>query len=135
MTVQASPSNATTTILVVDDNAMSRKMVQYPLEKDGHTVLSASSGEEALAIIERDPVGIIFLDVIMDTMSGLDVLAALKADERFQDISVIMISGSEDADVREKCIAAGAREFLQKPITAAVLRKIVNDHIRGPNGQ
>lgn len=133
MTAQASPSNATMTILVVDDNTMSRKMVQYPLEKDGHKVLSASCGEEALAIIESDPVRLIFLDVFMDPMSGLDVLAAIKTNVRFQDISVVMISGSEDPDIREKCIAAGAGDLLPKPVTAAALRKIVSDVMDTPD--
>ncbi|MCK5445732.1 MAG: response regulator, partial [Rhodospirillaceae bacterium] len=75
---------------------------------------------------------LIFLDVFMDPMSGLDVLAAIKANVRFQDISVVMISGSEDPDIREKCIAAGAGDLLPKPVTAAALRKIVSDVMDTP---
>ena len=122
MTEKPVSTKATPDILVVDDNVMSRKVIQHRLEKDGYTVVLAESGQQALDIIKTSPVGLVFLDMIMDGVSGLDVLAMLQADEKFRDIPVVIVSGSEDAGVEGQCLAAGARRFLHKPVLAAVLQ-------------
>ncbi|MBT3239056.1 MAG: response regulator [Rhodospirillaceae bacterium] len=129
MTEKPVSTKATPDILVVDDNVMSRKVIQHRLEKDGYTVVLAESGQQALDIIKTSPVGLVFLDMIMDGVSGLDVLAMLQADEKFRDIPVVIVSGSEDAGVEGQCLAAGARRFLHKPVLAAVLQEATADLI------
>ena len=114
-------------ILVVDDDVLSRRLVEFPLQKDGHTVFTAASGRKALEVVEREPVDLIFLDLLMDDMDGAEVLEVLQDDERFRDIPVVVITGIGDAEAEKECTAAGAREFLRKPTTAAVLREIVAD--------
>lgn len=133
MSEQTSPENTAPSVLVVDDNAMSRKVIQYRLDKDGYTVAIAGSGEEALKIIESETVGLIFLDMIMEGMSGLEVLAALKADARFKDIPVVVVSGADDPAASEMCLAAGASDFMHKPVRASSLREISLD-LMGPAG-
>jgi CheY-like chemotaxis protein len=56
-------------ILVVDDNAMSRKVIAYRLQKDGYDVAAAASGPEALALVENGLVDLIFLDLVMEGMA------------------------------------------------------------------
>lgn len=114
-------------ILVVDDNAMSRKVIQFRLARDGYEVVAAVSGQDALEVIEREPIGLVFLDLLMDGMSGSEVLATLKQDERFCDIPVVIVSGVEDPAVIDECIQAGARDFLPKPVMAETLKEVVAD--------
>lgn len=120
------------TILIVDDNMMSRKVIQYRVEKDGFATASAASGQEALEIIERDPISLVFLDLLMEGLSGLDVLARLKGDEKTVGIPVVIVSGVEDANVANDCLKAGAADFLLKPVKAATLQEIVLDLV-GPH--
>ncbi|NQU57819.1 MAG: response regulator [Rhodospirillales bacterium] len=116
-----------TRVLVVDDNAMSRAVIERRLSRDGYSVLTASSGIEALSIVSREPVGLIFLDLVMDGMGGMEVLSELKADARYRHIPVVIISGLDDAGAADDCKAAGASEFLHKPVMAATLQETVID--------
>ncbi len=114
-------------VLVVDDNPMSRNLIKYRLEMDGIDVVPLSSGEEALDAVKQGPVSLIFLDLLMDGLNGLDVLWALKADAASQGIPVVVVSGVEDAATADEVIHAGAADFLPKPVTASVLSEIVVD--------
>lgn len=131
MADQAHTGNTTPRVLVVDDNEMSRKLIQFRLEKDGYGVDVAASGEEALGVVESGPVSLIFLDLVMEGMSGLDVLGTLKADDRHRGIPVVIVSGVEDADAVDQCLAAGASDFLPKPVKPAILQEVVAD-LLGP---
>lgn len=119
-------------ILVVDDNAMSRKVIAYRLQQDGYDVVDAASGAEALAIVENGPIGLIFLDLVMEGMGGMEVLGALKSEKATSGIPVVIVSGVEDRDAIADCMAAGAKDFLPKPVMAAVLQEIAADLV-GPS--
>lgn len=114
-------------VLVVDDNEMSRNLIKYRLEMDGIDVVSLSSGEEALEAVARGTVSLIFLDLLMEGLGGLDVLRTLKADERYQNIHVVIVSGVEDVASADAALAAGATDFLAKPVTTSTLSEIVVD--------
>jgi len=79
-------------ILVVDDNASNRDLLSRRLQRQGHTVLQAEDGARALALVEKEALDLVLLDLMMPGISGYDVLALLKRDPRFRDIPVIMIS-------------------------------------------
>ena len=64
-------------ILIVDDSRMSRQLLGIPLQRDGHAVFFATSGAEALEIVEREPVDLIFLDIVMEGIGGMEVLFQL----------------------------------------------------------
>ncbi|MDP6428996.1 MAG: response regulator [Rhodospirillales bacterium] len=118
-------------ILVVDDNEMSRKLIEHRLTRDGFTVVSASSGEAALEGLARVPADLMLLDLVMDGMSGLDVLNIIKNDARLSHFPVVIVSGIEDVDAVNKCIAAGAVDFLPKPVQPDALSEIVDDLLGG----
>ncbi len=121
-----------TRILVVDDNEMSRNVIRYRLMKEGLDVVPLASGEEALQAVDEGSVGLIFLDLLMEGLSGLDVLARLKADDEHRDIPVVVVSGVEDTTAPAESLAAGAADFLPKPVKAATLMEIVSD-LLGPS--
>jgi len=121
-------------VLVVDDNLMSRKVIAYRLTQDGYEVAMASDGAEALDLVHAGGINLIFLDLFMTGMGGMEVLASLKSDAQYADIPVVVISGVEEADAVTKCLDAGASEFLHKPVMASTLREIVSDLIGPPAG-
>ncbi len=114
-------------ILIVDDNESNRDLLSRRLVVDGHEVMHAESGAEALAILAKDQsFDLILLDLLMPVMNGLEVLARLKADERWYAIPVIMISGLTESDAVLKCIELGAEDYLPKPCDVVLLRARIN---------
>ena len=109
-------------ILVVDDNASNRDLLHRRLSHDGHQVETVASGEQALDRMAAETFDLVLLDLLMPGLNGFEVLQRLKADERFFDIPVIMISGLRETDSVIRCIEAGAEDYLAKPFNPVVLR-------------
>jgi class 3 adenylate cyclase/ActR/RegA family two-component response regulator len=109
-------------ILVVDDNASNRGLLLRRLEREGHQVVEARSGRQALQILDTEEVDLILLDLMMPDMNGLQVLERLKGNERLRDIPVIMISGLQETGSVIRCIEAGAEDYLPKPFDQVLLR-------------
>ena len=116
-------------ILVVDDNASNRDLLSRRLKRQGHTVLQAEDGTIALALVEREPLDLVLLDLMMPGISGYDVLTSLKSDARTWDIPVIMISALSELDSIVRCIEAGADDYLAKPFDPTLLRARVGSSL------
>lgn len=114
------------TVLVVDDDALVRRMLVRALEKDGHRVLQAADGVEGLQTLQREEPDVMLLDVMMPGLDGLGVLAEMKEYPLVSATPVIMISGVEDQDAVIRCIELGADDFLPKPPDPLILRARVN---------
>jgi class 3 adenylate cyclase len=119
--VSTGPSE-TARILVVDDNASNRDLLFRRLSHDGHHVARADSGRRALEVLKVEAFDLILLDLLMPDLNGFEVLERLKADERWHDIPVIMISGLQETDSVIRCIEAGAEDYLAKPFNPVLLR-------------
>jgi class 3 adenylate cyclase/CheY-like chemotaxis protein len=109
-------------ILVVDDNASNRDVLERRLARDGHHVTTAADGASALALVGAQPFDLILLDLIMPEMSGFEVLRRLKAMAHTSDIPVIVISALDEIDSVVRCIEAGAEDYLTKPFNPILLR-------------
>jgi adenylate cyclase len=116
-------------ILVVDDNASNRDLLSRRLQRQGHTVLQAEDGSIALAMIEKEALDLVLLDLMMPGISGYEVLARLKSDPRFREIPVIMISALRELDSIVRCIEAGADDYLAKPFDPTLLRARVGSSL------
>ncbi|HEX6714778.1 MAG TPA: response regulator [Thermoleophilaceae bacterium] len=114
------------TVLVVDDDAINRKLLEHNLVADGHRVITAADGIEALALLREDKPDVVLLDVLMPNLDGFEVLERVKADSTLQDLPVIMISGLEDFDSVIRCIELGAEDYLPKPFDPVLLRARIN---------
>jgi DNA-binding NtrC family response regulator len=103
-----------TNILVVDDEEIIRQVVRLYLEREGYTVIEAVDGLEALAILEKESVGLVLCDIRMPRLDGLSFLKSLK--EKGIHTPVIMISGYLDTELTDELMSQGALDYLTKPI-------------------
>ena len=109
------------TILLVDDNRMNRLLLGRSLEQQGHTVVFAEHGLEALDLLRQRRFDVLLLDVLMPELDGYGVLEELKADLHLRDIPVIMTSALDELDSVVKCVEMGAEDYLTKPINPVLL--------------
>lgn len=109
-------------LLVIDDNEGNRDMLSRRLRREGYRVATAASGPDGLKLLESESIDLVLLDVLMPGMNGYDVLTALKAQERWQDIPVIMVSALGEIRSVVRCIEQGAEDYLTKPFDPILLR-------------
>lgn len=106
-------------ILCVDDEPLNLELEEAILTPHGYEVLRAADGIEALALLGREPIDLVLLDVMMPGLDGYEVCRRLKADERLRHIPVVMITAYGARENRIQGIEAGAEEFLAKPFDSA----------------
>ena len=112
-------------VLVVDDNEFGRDLVARMLVNQGHAVEIVAGGLEAFERLDdtsREPIDLVLLDVMMPGLSGPDVLVRLKTEPRTRDLPVIMVSALGEDDTLLACIAAGAEDYLTRPVRPELLR-------------
>jgi CheY-like chemotaxis protein len=116
----------TATVLVVEDETDIRMLARYILEPAGHRVLEASSGEEAMALLEQESPDLILLDIRLPEMTGWDVLRSLKGG-RFADVPVAIMSAHSSGDTLRRAQQAGSQGYLVKPFDSDNLLALVDD--------
>ncbi len=108
-------------ILVVDDEKDILDLVGYYLKKEGFVALFAQTGEEALKKVERENPHLIVLDLMLPTISGLEVAKILKANPEFAEIPIIMLTAkSEETDIIVG-LELGADDYITKPFSPKIL--------------
>ncbi len=112
-----------TTILVVDDELFFRRLFAKLLSEDGHEVETASSGEEAIARIDRGGISVVVTDLVMTGMDGLEVLRHCRARNHPPD--VILATGHGSVETAVQALKNGARDYLVKPFNPEELRHVV----------
>jgi class 3 adenylate cyclase len=113
-------------VLVVDDDETNRMLLRDPLEAHGYDIIEAENGEQALTEVEQRPPDVILLDVMMPRMDGFEVCRRLKKDGRTAHIPILMVTALSERMERLMGIAAGASDFLSKPIDLQELTLRVN---------
>jgi signal transduction histidine kinase len=117
-------------ILVVDDDPDLRTALTEVLRMAGHDVAGACDGPSALRELAAHPFDVVLLDVMMPGMSGLEVLRALRADEAYDDMPIIMVTALSDVRDRVSGLEAGADDYLGKPFDASELLARVSAALR-----
>lgn len=102
-------------ILVVDDEDGVRFSLRGILEDEGYTVSEADSGENALLFLEKNSVDLVFLDIWLPGMDGLETLKTAK--ELYAEIPFIMISGHGNVETAVQALRLGAHDFVEKPLS------------------
>lgn len=112
-------------ILCADDEPANLTLLEAILSPQGYKIITARDGKEALDIIRSEPVDIALLDVMMPKINGHDVCRAIKSDERYRDIIVIILSGLCEEQESLDCSAAGADGFITKPLDYKALIEMI----------
>ncbi|WP_222566127.1 hybrid sensor histidine kinase/response regulator [Novilysobacter antarcticus] len=114
-------------ILVVDDQSANRRVVSTLLTREGYDVVSAGSGEEALARYDEAQPDLVLLDMMMPGMDGFEVMAALK--ERGLGVPVVFVTAAHDRDLLLRAFDAGVVDYVTKPFLPEELIARVNAHV------
>jgi PAS domain S-box-containing protein len=117
-------------ILIVDDKRHNTQLLEVILAPEGYLLLTAASGEEALAIVAQQRPDLILLDVMLPGMDGFQVARTTKSDLATRNIPVILVTALDDRDARMLGLSAGADDFLTKPVDGAELRVRVRNLLR-----
>ena len=125
-------NNSRAQILVVDDDAISRKILAQLLASAGHDSRECEDGAKALQLIHAKPPSLLLLDFDMPGLNGAEVLRRLRsdADPAVAQIPAIMLTGHGSEESEVSCLQAGADDFVTKPINAAVLLARIETQLR-----
>ena len=104
-------------VLVVDDDVRNIFALSSVLERRGMNVLTASTGREAIATLESTPdVAIVLMDIMMPEMDGYETMQVIRQNAAFRRLPIIALTAKAMKGDREKCLEAGASEYLAKPV-------------------
>jgi signal transduction histidine kinase len=117
-------------VLIVDDERRNSELLKVLLAPEGYTLLTASSGEDALALLADQLPDLILLDVMMPGMDGYQVATRIKQNPATNNIPVIMLTALDDRNARMLGLNAGAEDFLTKPVDRAELCVRVRNLLR-----
>lgn len=117
-------------ILIVDDLATNRIILKVKLNAAHHETMQASDGASALDMARREQPILILLDLMLPDVSGIEVCRRLRADPTTAHIPVVIITASGDRDSRLRALAAGADEFLTKPLNEVILLARIRSLLR-----
>ncbi len=120
------PPSVSGRILIADDNRVNRLLLGRGLEQEGHTVVFAEHGGEALEQLRGGRFELLLLDVLMPELDGYGVLEELGRDPHLRDIPVIVTSSLDELDSVVRCLEMGAEDYLTKPVNAVLLNARIN---------
>jgi len=117
-------------ILVIDDDQKNIFALVATLKAKGYENISATSALEGIEMLRSDPgIGIVLLDMMMPGMDGYEALAIIRTFEDIQDVPVIAVTAQAMAGDKEKCIHAGADDYISKPINVDLLLSKLNSYL------
>jgi CheY-like chemotaxis protein/signal transduction histidine kinase/HAMP domain-containing protein len=110
------------TALLVDDDARNIFALSSVLERRGMRVLTATTGSEAVALVESNPeIAIVLMDIMMPQMDGYQTIAVIRENPSFRRLPIIALTAKAMKGDREKCLEAGASDYLAKPVNTEQL--------------
>ena len=120
-------------VLVVDDDPAVRKSIDRVLTSKGYAVITAENGEEALRKLNEEKYDLVYTDIRMPGMSGLDVAEQVKARKPWTPVVIITGYGTDAAEARAK--AAGVSSFVHKPLSPSMIEDSARDALAAPKAQ
>ena len=103
-------------VLVVDDNLQNLELIMAYLEDIDCEIISATGGQEALDIVQKDSPDLVLLDVMMPKISGFEVCKRIKNNPKTAEIPIIMVTALSEMGDIERAINSGTDDFLSKPV-------------------
>ena len=122
-----------TRILIVDDEADLVSVLRIGLEIEGFEVISASDGEDGLRKAREERPDLVVLDLMLPKLDGYRVCRALKFDERYRGLPIVILSARSGEQDRRLAFDMGADAFVSKPYDMAALVKLIRARLRAPS--
>ena len=116
-------------VLVVEDNELNLKLFQDLLEAHGYDTVKTQDGSLAYDLIKQEKPDLIIMDIQLPQISGLDIIAQVKADSDLKDIPVIAVTAFAMRGDEEKIMDSGCEGYLAKPIAIDSFVKTVSKHL------
>lgn len=113
------------TILCVDDALVMRRLIKQILEDNGHAVLTAEDGNEAMDIARKQAVDLVLCDVNMPNMSGTSLVPKLRRLSDYENTPIVMVTTESDGYKKDKLKTLGANGWLRKPFTEQQIMNIL----------
>uniref|UniRef100_UPI00202EC61A HAMP domain-containing protein n=1 Tax=Ensifer adhaerens TaxID=106592 RepID=UPI00202EC61A len=109
-------------VLLVDDDARNIFALSSVLERRGMRVLTATTGSEAIEVLQNEPgVAIVLMDIMMPGMDGYETMQVIRSDSKFRRLPILALTAKAMKGDREKCLEAGASDYLAKPVNTEQL--------------
>jgi DNA-binding response OmpR family regulator len=118
------------TILLVDDEESIQKLLTYPLERDGHRVVQARDGEEALERFREEDVDLVLLDLALPKLDGIEVCRRIRSDST---VPILMLTARNDEIDKVLGLEIGADDYITKPFSIRELRSRIRAAVRRAN--
>lgn len=110
------------TILTIDDSRTMRDMLRLALTEAGYCVFQAVDGEEGLAVLARERPDAVITDINMPVLDGFGFIEKARADDRFRDVPILVLTTESTASMKERARAAGATGWITKPFDPEKLK-------------
>lgn len=111
-----------TSVLVVEDDQATARLIQARLEMEGLKVLMAANGVDGLDLLQREPVDLVTTDLMMPAMNGFRLVQEIRdLPPPKGQVPILLISSNQNEQDMVRCLAAGADDYMTKPISAQVL--------------
>ncbi|MBK8793089.1 MAG: response regulator [Holophaga sp.] len=121
------------TILLVEDNEMSRDVLTRLLQKRGYTMLFAEDGEQAFTLAKVHRPDLVLMDISIPIMDGYEVTRRLRQDPAFQSSIIIALTAHAMVSDRDKALAAGCNDYETKPVEFSRLLAKIERYLGGGN--
>jgi CheY-like chemotaxis protein len=109
-------------VLLVDDDARNIFALSSILERRGMEVLTATTGREAIALLDETPdLAIVLMDIMMPEMDGYETMRVIRTNPAFRRLPIVALTAKAMKGDREKCLEAGASDYLAKPVNTEQL--------------
>lgn len=125
------PGGEGSTILLVEDFDDTRLMMKMWLVKKGYRVLEAETGEEGVAMAQRELPDLIIMDMMMPGMNGLDATQLIRQDRALRKTPIVAVSAYGADEYRRIALAAGCNEYVSTPFEPGTLAELIDSLLRG----
>jgi CheY-like chemotaxis protein len=117
-------------VLIIDDDSKNIFALSATLKAKGYTTISAGTARSGIELLkERPDIGIVLMDMMMPEMDGYEAIQLIRSDAMLAKTPVIAVTAQAMAGDKEKCLAAGADNYISKPVNVDVLLDILNEYI------
>ncbi len=119
-------------ILIVEDNLVNQRLITGVLHKFGYTTTTAGNGRIALEILEKESFDLVFMDIQMPEMDGLEATRRIRNQSRWQHLPIVAMTAHAMKGDREQCLEAGMNDYITKPIKRTEVREMIEKWTTAP---